>query len=81
MARNKYLNDSVRLAQLIQKHMDKVFPRKSRGLRDAHVLALEGLSIPAVVACTLPKHKRFFLEIRDARIGEYGCGSRADHEG
>ena len=49
MARNKYLNDSVKLAQLIQKNMDKVFPRKSRGLRDSHVLALEGLSIPAVV--------------------------------
>ncbi|MGO9136776.1 MAG: N-acetylmuramoyl-L-alanine amidase family protein [Syntrophales bacterium] len=49
MARNKYLNDSVKLAQLIQKNMDKVFPRKSRGLRDAHVPALEGLSIPAVV--------------------------------
>jgi len=49
MARNKYLNDSVKFAQLIQKNMDKVFPRKSRGLRDSHVLALEGLSIPAVV--------------------------------
>jgi N-acetylmuramoyl-L-alanine amidase len=49
MARNKYLNDSVKLAQLIQKNMDKVFPRKSRGLRDSHVPALEGLLIPAVV--------------------------------
>ncbi len=49
MTRNKYLNDSVRLAQLIQKNMDKVFPRKGRGLRDAAMLSLEGLSIPAVV--------------------------------
>jgi N-acetylmuramoyl-L-alanine amidase len=49
MARNKYLNDSVRLAQLIQKNMDSVFPRKSRGIRDASIPVLEGLSIPAVV--------------------------------
>jgi N-acetylmuramoyl-L-alanine amidase len=49
MARNKYLNDSVKLAQLIQKNMDKVFPRKSRGLRDSAAPSLEGLSIPAVV--------------------------------
>ncbi len=49
MARNKYLNESVRLAQLIQKNMSSVFPRKSRGLRDASVPVIEGLSIPAVV--------------------------------
>jgi N-acetylmuramoyl-L-alanine amidase len=49
MAKNKYLNDSVKLAQLIQKNMDSVFPRKSRGLRNAPVTVLEGISIPAVV--------------------------------
>jgi len=49
MARNKSLNDSIRLAQLIQKNMDGVFPRKSRGIRDASIPVLEGLSIPAVV--------------------------------
>jgi N-acetylmuramoyl-L-alanine amidase len=49
MARNKYLNESVRLAQLIQKNMDSVFPKKSRGLRDAPIAILEGLSIPAVI--------------------------------
>jgi N-acetylmuramoyl-L-alanine amidase len=49
MARNKSLNDSIRLAQLIQKNMDSVFPRKSRGIRDASTPVLEGLSIPAVV--------------------------------
>jgi N-acetylmuramoyl-L-alanine amidase len=49
MARNKSLNDSIRLAQLIQKNMDGVFPRKSRGIRDASVPVLEGLSIPAVL--------------------------------
>ena len=49
MAKNKYLNDSVRLAQTIQKNMEKVFPRKGRGLRDAPIPVLTGLSIPAVV--------------------------------
>ena len=49
MARNKSLNDSIRLAQLIQKNMDSVFPRKSRGIRDAPIPLLEGLSIPAVL--------------------------------
>ncbi|MDI6777430.1 MAG: N-acetylmuramoyl-L-alanine amidase [Syntrophales bacterium] len=49
MAKNKYLNDSVRLAQTIQKNMEKVFPRKGRGLRDAPIAVLTGLSIPAVV--------------------------------
>jgi N-acetylmuramoyl-L-alanine amidase len=49
MARNKSLNDSIRLAQLIQKNMDHVFPRKSRGIRDASIPVLEGLSIPAVL--------------------------------
>jgi len=49
MAKNKYLNDSVRLAQLIQKNMEKVFPRKGRGLRDAPFPLLKDLSMPAVV--------------------------------
>jgi N-acetylmuramoyl-L-alanine amidase len=49
MARNKYLNDSVRLARGLQRNLDGVFPRKGRGLREAHTPILEGLSIPAVV--------------------------------
>lgn len=49
MAKNKYLNDSVRLAQLIQRNLETVFPRKSRGLRNAPFVALEGLTIPAVI--------------------------------
>lgn len=49
MAKNKYLNDSVRLAQLIQRNLEGVFPRKSRGLRNAPFLILEGLTVPAVV--------------------------------
>ncbi len=48
-ARNKYLNDSVRLAQIIQKNLDSLFPRKGRGLREAETPILEGINIPAVV--------------------------------
>jgi N-acetylmuramoyl-L-alanine amidase len=49
MEQNKYLNDSVRLAQMIQRNMENVFPRKGRGLRDAPIPILGDLSIPAVV--------------------------------
>ncbi|MEN6318964.1 MAG: N-acetylmuramoyl-L-alanine amidase [Syntrophaceae bacterium] len=49
MTRNKYLNESVKLARLIEKNMGGVFPRKSRDLRNAPITVLEGVSIPAVV--------------------------------
>ena len=49
MARNKSLNDSVRLAQQMQSGLERVFPRKGRGLRDAPSPLLEGLNIPGVV--------------------------------
>lgn len=48
MAKNKLLNDSVKLAQSIQKNMEDVFPRKSRGLRAAPMTILDGLTMPAV---------------------------------
>ena len=49
MEKNRYLNDSVRLAQQIQTGLDKVFPRQGRGLREAPSPLLDGLTIPAVV--------------------------------
>jgi N-acetylmuramoyl-L-alanine amidase len=49
MARNKSLNNSVRLAQQMQSGLETVFPRKGRGLRDAPSPLLEGLNIPGVV--------------------------------
>lgn len=48
MARTKYLNDSVRLAQMIQKNLESVFPRKGRGVREVPVPILSGLTIPSV---------------------------------
>jgi N-acetylmuramoyl-L-alanine amidase len=83
MVRNKYLNDSVKLAQLIQKNMDKVFPRKSRGLRDAHVPALEGLSIPAVVVeigfATNPEDRKKIVDANtQAAIAHALCQSIKD---
>jgi N-acetylmuramoyl-L-alanine amidase len=44
-----YLNNSVRLAKIIQKNMDMLFPHKGRGLREADLMILEGMSIPAAV--------------------------------
>ena len=48
MVKTKYLNDSVRFAQILQKRLDPVFPRMDRGLREAPLLILQNLSIPAV---------------------------------
>jgi N-acetylmuramoyl-L-alanine amidase len=83
MARNKYLNESVRFAQLIQKNMDKVFPRKSRGLRDSHVPALEGLLIPAVVVeigfATNPEDRKKIVDANmQAAIAHALCQSIKD---
>ena len=49
MANNKYLNNSVRLAQVIQKNMEYVFPRKGRGLREAPVPVLNSLTLTGVI--------------------------------
>ena len=49
MVRTRYLNDGVRFAQVVLKNMEAVFPRKGRGLREAPILVLENLKIPAVV--------------------------------
>jgi len=48
MEKNRYLNDSVRLAQQIQTGLEKIFPRRGRGLREAPSPLFEGLAIPAV---------------------------------
>jgi N-acetylmuramoyl-L-alanine amidase len=47
--KNKYLNDSVRMARIIQENLNTVFPRKGRGLRRADYPATENLFVPVVV--------------------------------
>ena len=47
-AENQYLGDSVKLARLVQKNLDGLFPRKGRGLREATVPLAEGLSVPVL---------------------------------
>ncbi len=49
MTKNKSLNDSVRFAQILQRNMEKVLPRKGRGLRDAPMSILSELTVAAVV--------------------------------
>jgi len=46
--KNKYLNDTVRLSRLVQKNLDSLFPRKGRGLREAHVPLAENLELPVL---------------------------------
>jgi N-acetylmuramoyl-L-alanine amidase len=48
MATNKSLNESVALSQSILQNLQIVFPGKDRQLRNAPVLILEGLAVPAV---------------------------------
>ncbi|MEQ8182045.1 MAG: N-acetylmuramoyl-L-alanine amidase, partial [Smithellaceae bacterium] len=43
------LNESVRLAQIIQKNLDALFHRKGRGLREAETPILEEVNVPAAV--------------------------------
>ncbi|MBW2561902.1 MAG: N-acetylmuramoyl-L-alanine amidase [Deltaproteobacteria bacterium] len=43
------LNNSVLLAQIVQKEIGMVFPRKGRGLRDAPVHLLRSLTTPAIL--------------------------------
>lgn len=49
MAANKYLNESVRLARLILKDQEIVFPRKGRGLREALLPLQESIGVPYVL--------------------------------
>jgi N-acetylmuramoyl-L-alanine amidase len=63
--KNKYLNDSVRLARIIQENLNTLFPRKSRGLRKADLPLIEGLFVPAVIVemgfATNPEDKKKLL--------------------
>jgi N-acetylmuramoyl-L-alanine amidase len=49
MAKNRNLNDAVRLAHRLQASLDPLFPRKGRGLRDAPNALLDGLAVPGVI--------------------------------
>ncbi len=46
---NRHLNDTVKLARLVQKNLDSLFPRQGRGLREAGVPLAEGLALPVLV--------------------------------
>ncbi|MEE9911197.1 MAG: N-acetylmuramoyl-L-alanine amidase [Deltaproteobacteria bacterium] len=47
-AENQHLNDTVKLARLVQKNLDGLFPRKGRGLREAGIPLAEGLTVPVL---------------------------------
>lgn len=49
MVKNKSLNDSVRFVQILQRNMEKVFPRKGRGLREGPMPIFNDLTLAAVV--------------------------------
>jgi len=47
--KNKYLDDSVRMARIIQENLNTLFPRKGRGLRRADLPITEDLFVPVVI--------------------------------
>ena len=63
--KNKYLNDSVRMARIIQENFNTLFPRKGRGLRRADLPITEDLFVPAVLVeigfATNPEDKKKLL--------------------
>lgn len=65
--KNKYLNDSVRLARIIQENLNILFPRKGRGLRRADLPVTEDLFVPVVVVemgfATNPEDKKKLLSL------------------
>jgi N-acetylmuramoyl-L-alanine amidase len=65
-AKHAYLNEGVRFAQVAARHLERVFPRKGRGLREAPIPLLEGLTVPAVVVeigfATHPEERKRLLD-------------------
>jgi len=57
-----YLNDTVKLARLVQRNLDVLFPRKGRGLREAASPLTEELKVPVLIVelgfVTNPDEKR-----------------------
>lgn len=57
-----YLNDTVKFARLVQKNLDILFPRKSRGLRESDTPLTEELKVPVLIVelgfVTNPEEKK-----------------------
>ena len=49
MEQTQRFNNSVLFAQIVQKNMRQVFPRKGRGLREAPVHLLQSLTVPGIL--------------------------------
>ncbi len=47
--KNKYRNESLAMAKIVQENLNVLFPRKGRGVRKADLPVIEGLSVPALV--------------------------------
>ncbi len=65
---NKHLNETVKLARLVQKNLDTLFPRKGRGLREASAPLVEGLSVPVLIVelgfATNPDEKKKLSSVK-----------------
>jgi N-acetylmuramoyl-L-alanine amidase len=48
MVRTRYFNESIRFAQLLDRQMEKIYPRKNRGLREFPIRIIQDLNMPAV---------------------------------
>jgi N-acetylmuramoyl-L-alanine amidase len=63
--KNKCLDESVRMARIIQENLNTLFPRKGRGVRRADLPVTENLFVPVVVVefgfATNPEDKKKLL--------------------
>ncbi|MCX7634645.1 MAG: N-acetylmuramoyl-L-alanine amidase [Syntrophales bacterium] len=68
MTKTRHLNESVRLAQILQRNLETIFPKESRGLREAPMAIFEGISVPAVAVeigfATNPDNRKKLLDER-----------------
>jgi N-acetylmuramoyl-L-alanine amidase len=66
--KNKYQNDSLAMAKIVDDNFKILFPRKSRGLRKADLPVTDGLLIPALVVemnfATNPEDKKKMLSVK-----------------
>jgi len=69
MEQTRRMNNSVLLAQIVQKEIGMVFPRKGRGLRDAPVSLLRSLTMPAILLeVGFATHIKDRKKLRDTKV-------------
>lgn len=66
MTKNRHLNEAVRFSRTLQRHLEQVFPRKWRDLREAPLVVFRQVNFPVVSLelgfCTNPEDQKKLME-------------------